>query len=210
MAINLNQKLNDLLETFDLNNKPNLFLHVCCGPCSTAVLYKLFKYFNIYIIFSNSNIDTRDEFDLRLKQLEKVILYNNYNINIIYNNYNHDDFLSYVKGYESCKEGGDRCKKCFELRLSESYNIAKEYISSHNMKNDTNYLCTTLSISPHKNAELIEEIGESICSDDEIIKYLPSDFKKEDGYLNSIKLSKEYELYRQNYCGCEFSKSINS
>ena len=95
---------------------------------------------------------------------------------------------------------------CFELRLKKSYDIASDYIIKHNLLNMTNYLCTTLSVSPHKNALLIENIGENICKDSNFLKYLPSDFKKENGYFNSINLSKEMVLYRQNYCGCEFSK----
>lgn len=206
MELNLNQKLNNILTDIDKNNKPNLFLHVCCGPCSTAVLKKLNNFFNIYAIFFNSNIDTYEEFDLRLVQLKKVIEINNYNIKIIYDTYNHGDFLTYVKGYEKCKEGGDRCTKCFEFRLNKSYEVANNYIKDNNLINDINYLCTTLSISPHKNAKVIEEIGESICLGSLYLNYLPSDFKKENGFLDSINLSKQFGLYRQNYCGCEFSK----
>lgn len=206
MELNLNQKLNNILLNIDNNNKPNLFLHVCCGPCSTAVLNKLIDYFNIYIIFFNSNIDSFDEFNLRLIQLKKVIEINNYNIKIIYNKYHHEEFLDYVKGYELLKEGGDRCTKCFEFRLKKSYEIAINYIEDNNLTSNINYLCTTLSISPHKNAKLIEEIGENICLNSLYLNYLPSDFKKENGFLNSIILSKKFGLYRQNYCGCEFSK----
>ena len=211
MEINYNQKLNLLLKEIDKNNKPNLFLHVCCGPCSTAVLKRLSDYFNIYVIFYNSNIDTNDEFILRLRQLEKIIEINKYNIKIIYNEYDHNEFLINAKGYEDEVEGGKRCEVCFNLRLGKSYDIAKKYILDNQLDDKNNYLCTTLSISPHKNAKLIEEIGEKICNNDSnFIKYLPSDFKKEDGYLNSIVLSKSYGLYRQNYCGCEFSKVNNN
>ena len=100
---------------------------------------------------------------------------------------------------------GNRCKKCFELRLSKAYEIALRYIYNHKLESFTNFLCSTLSVSPHKNSNLIEQIGENICKD-KILKYLPSDFKKEDGYLNSINISKELGLYRQKYCGCEFAK----
>lgn len=206
MELNLNQKLNNILINIDNNNKPNLFLHVCCGPCSTAVLKKLVSYFNVFIIFFNSNIDTFEEFNLRLLQLKKVISINNYNIKIIYDTYDHNEFLNFVKGYEQCKEGGERCTKCFELRLSKSYEIANSFILNNNFMNNINYLCTTLSISPHKNAKLIEEIGEKICYNSKYLNYLPSDFKKENGFLDSINLSKQYGLYRQDYCGCEFSK----
>ncbi len=206
MELSLNQKLNNILTCINKNIKPNLFLHVCCGPCSTAVLKRLNDFFNIYIIFFNSNIDTIDEFNLRLLQLKKVLEINKYNIKIIYDIYCHEDFLDYVRGYEHCKEGGDRCTKCFEFRLNKSYDVAIDYINKNNLTNSINYLCTTLSISPHKNAKLIEEIGENICLNSEYLKYLPSDFKKENGFLDSINLSKKFGLYRQNYCGCEFSK----
>ena len=207
MELSLNQKLNNILTCINKNIKPNLFLHVCCGPCSTAVLKRLNDFFNIYIIFFNSNIDTIDEFNLRLLQLKKVLEINKYNIKIIYDIYCHEDFLDYVRGYEHCKEGGDRCTKCFEFRLNKSYDVAIDYINKNNLTNSINYLCTTLSISPHKNAKLIEEIGENICLNSEYLKYLPSDFKKENGFLDSINLSKKFGLYRQNYCGCIFSKN---
>ena len=208
MELNLNKELNKVLSNINLCDKPNLFLHVCCGPCSTAVLDKLNNYFNIFLIFYNSNIDTLDEFNLRYLQLKNVISYNNYAIDIIYHNYDHNEYLDYVKGFENCEEGGNRCEKCFELRLKKTYEIALDYINKHCFNDKTNYLCTTLSISPHKNASLIETIGEKICNNSDILKYLPSDFKKENGYLNSINLSKIIGLYRQNYCGCEFSKCI--
>ena len=209
MDVKLNEKFKDILISIDLKEKPNLFLHVCCGPCSTSVLERINKYFNIYIIFTNSNIDTIDEFKKRFGELLKVIEINNYNIKVIHNSYDHNEFLNAVDGLENEPEGGARCSKCFEYRLKKSYEIAKDYIVSNNLCGCKNYLCTTLSVSPHKNAELIELIGENICKDIQFIEYLPSDFKKEDGYLKSIQLSKLYKLYRQNYCGCEFSKCIN-
>lgn len=209
MDVNLNQNFKVIINNIDVNNKPNLFLHVCCAPCSTEVLRRLNFYFNIYIIYYNPNIDTSFEFNKRYNELIKLKSINNYNIEIIYDNYDHNEFLDAVKGLENCKEGGDRCAKCFELRLKNSFQIATKYIESHNLYNNQNYLCTTLSISPHKNAKLIYEIGNKICSESNLLIYLPSDFKKENGYLNSIKLSQKYELYRQNYCGCEFAKPQN-
>ena len=208
MDINLNEKFKSVIASINLNNKPNLFLHVCCGPCSTSVLQRIAKYFNLYVVFSNSNIDTFEEFDKRFNEFKKVIDINNYNIIVINNVYDHSDYLNYIKGLENEPEGGKRCVKCFEYRLSVSYSFAKEYILNNNLQNNKNYLCTTLSVSPHKNAELIELIGERICNYDNIMEYLPSDFKKEDCFLKSIQLSKQYKLYRQNYCGCEFSKCI--
>ena len=208
MDLSLNEKFKLIIANIDLNDKPNLFLHVCCGPCSTSVLQRIVKYFNIYVIFTNSNIDTNNEFNKRFNEFKKVVAINNYNITIIDNFYDHNEYLNYVTGLEHEPEGGKRCTKCFEYRLNKSYLIAKEYIIQNNLQNHKNYLCTTLSVSPHKNAKLIESIGESICYNDSIIEYLPSDYKKEDGFLKSIQLSKQYKLYRQNYCGCEFSKCI--
>lgn len=208
MDINLNKEFNNILSKIDLSNKPNLFLHVCCGPCSTSVLDRIFNYFNIYIIFANSNIDTFDEFILRYNEFLKVLTKNNYNFKIIFNQYDHKDYLSFINGLEKEPEGGKRCIKCFEYRLKQTFFIADNYIINNKLMNKQNYLCTTLSVSPHKNAGLIESIGENVCMNSNYIKYLPSDFKKENGYLKSIQLSKQYNLYRQNYCGCEFSKLI--
>ena len=205
MVINYNLKFNEIINSIDKNNKPNLFLHVCCGPCCSGIIFKLIQYFNIYIIFYNSNIDTLLEYNLRFFELKKLIKVKNMILKIIYNDYNHNEFLDAIGGYESEPEGGKRCNKCFELRLNKTFQIAMKYIKDHNLSNLENYMCTTLSISPHKDADLIMQIGERICGSS-IIKYLPSDFKKDDGYLNSIRNSKELGLYRQNYCGCEFAK----
>lgn len=206
MDINLNLEFKQIIKNIDLNNKPNLFLHVCCGPCSTSVLERIKDYFNIFIIFYNPNIDTKYEFDKRFLNFEKLLNLSNFKFNILYHDYNHSEFLSAILGLENEPEGGDRCKKCFELRLKYSKIIALNYINKHNLNKCINYLCTTLSLSPHKNANLIYNIGCSICDESNLL-YLPSDFKKEDGYLNSILLSKKFGLYRQKYCGCEFSKN---
>lgn len=207
MVIDLNKEFNSLLSKIDSKNKPNLFLHVCCGPCSSGVLFRLISFFNVYLIFYNSNIDTYLEYQLRLYELKQYILKSNYNLDIIYSDYNHIDFLNYVRGLENEPEGCKRCEKCFELRLKKSFSIAVNYIETNKLFNSKNYLCSTLSVSPHKNAELIYQIGCKICTGS-VIDYLPSDFKKQDGYLKSIYNSKKYMLYRQNYCGCEFSKCI--
>lgn len=196
----------DILNKQDKLNKNNLFLHVCCGPCSTSVLNLLYEYFNIIIIFDNPNIDTLVEFNRRYEQVLKVIDINNYDIKVIKNEYNHQLFLDCAKGLESNKEGGDRCSKCFELRLNNSFRVSENYIINNNLQDRKNYLTTTLTVSPHKNEIKINEIGFNLSKNYDFIEYLPSNFKKNDGYLNSIKLSKEYGLYRQEYCGCEFAK----
>ena len=210
MAVNLNTEFNNIVKKIDLDNKPNLFLHVCCAPCSSSVLERLYNYFNLFIIYYNPNINTKDEFQLRLNELEKLNRLKNYNIQLLYNEYNHNEFTDNIKGLENEPEGGKRCIECFKIRLQFSCDLAVEYIKNNNLESNTNYLCTTLSVSPHKNAQIIEEIGESICKKhSNIISYLPSDFKKENGYLKSIVISKELGLYRQNYCGCEFSMMHN-
>lgn len=206
MNIELNVKLNKLLENIDVSDKPNLFLHSCCAPCSTAVLDKLSQFFKIYIIYSNDNIDTRFEFEKRYLELKRFLMLSNQSIDIIYNEYNHYNFLQVSNGLECEPEGGARCEKCFRLRLKNSFDIASKFIVYNNLESSNNYLCSTLSISPHKNAELIYKIGCDIC-EGSIIKYLPSDFKKENGYLKSVQISKQFDLYRQVYCGCEFSKN---
>lgn len=215
--MNLNIELKKIISNIDINDKPNLFLHVCCCPCSSHIIINLIQYFNIYIIFYNPNIDTKEEFDRRLLELKRfldIIKLENSdlpNIPILYDEYNHDEFLEYIKGYEQCKEGGDRCIKCFELRISKTYKIAIEYIQKNsikigkkNLEISENYICSSLTTSPHKDPIVIYDIA---CRfNDDMVKYLPSDFKKNDGYLNSIRICKKYNIYRQNYCGCEFSK----
>lgn len=189
-------------------NKDNLFLHVCCAPCSSEVLNELYNLYNVFVIYSNDNLDTFLEYNLRLYEVKSMI--NKYfnTCTIIDNSYNHDDYLIMIKGYEKEPEGGKRCEKCFIERFTKSFEIAKDYIIKNNLINMKNYLCSTLSISPHKNAKLLNEIGENLSKKycDYII-YMKSDFKKKDGYLKSIKYSKLYGLYRQKYCGCEFAKN---
>ena len=194
-----------IINTQDKENKNNLFLHVCCGPCSTSVLKLLIEYFNIFIIFNNPNIDTIDEYNKRFEQVLKVIEINKYNIKVLEHNYNHDEYLQLIKGLENEPEGGKRCAKCFELRLKNSFDISSKYIIDNNLLDRTNFLTTTLTVSPHKNESLINSIAFELSKNYQNIVYLPSNFKKNDGYLNSIKLSKEYGLYRQEYCGCEFA-----
>ncbi len=175
--------------------KKRLLLHSCCAPCSTACIERLLKHFDLTIYYYNPNIDTFEEFNLRaneqVKYSEKV------GVKCIVSDYDKNAFLTASKGKEMEKEGGARCKECFYLRLKNTAKYAKE--------NGYDYFATTLTVSPLKNACLINEIGVQLESEFSV-KYLPSDFKKDNGYLRSITLSKENDLYRQNYCGCEFSK----
>lgn len=178
---------------------PSLLLHSCCAPCSSYVLEYLSQYFNITVLYYNPNISPKEEYVYRLneeKRLIKEMTFKN-PVNILDCDYNADEFFTVAKGFEKEPEGGKRCEKCFDLRLDFTAKTAKE--------NGFDYFATTLTISPLKNANLINEIGE-ILAEKYNVKYLCSDFKKKEGYKRSITLSKEYNLYRQNYCGCIFSK----
>lgn len=184
-----------ILENQKANKKPKLLLHSCCAPCSTACIEKLKDYFDLTIFYYNPNIDTFEEYQKRLS--EQIKYCESLGIKVIGEEYQKELFLSAVSGKEEEKEGGSRCEICFFLRLKETANKAK--------KENFEYFATTLTVSPLKNATVINEIGQEI--EKKIgVKYLPTDFKKGGGYLRSIELSKENGLYRQNYCGCEFSK----
>lgn len=178
--------------------KPRLLLQSCCGPCSTYVLEYLTKFFDVTVFFSNSNIFPREEFEKRLIAQREVTekLKTPCDVKLMSDEYNHDEFLDKVAGLEGEPEGGTRCIECFRLRLIKTAEFAKE--------NGFDCFATTLSVSPHKNAEILnslgKEIGESVG-----VFFLTADFKKREGYKRSIELSRELELYRQEYCGCEFS-----
>ena len=177
--------------------KPRLLLHSCCAPCSSACLERIKDYFDITVFYFNPNLDSKEEFTLRAKEQERLCA--EFNVNCVVVDYNNDEFLSAAKGLEGEREGGARCTECFNLRLSKTAFFAKE--------NGFDYFATTLTVSPLKNAKLLNEIGEKIAFSFGV-KYLPTDFKKRGGYQRSIELSREYNLYRQNYCGCAFSKNL--
>ena len=180
----------------NLTDKPKLLIHACCGPCSTHTLALLDKYFDITVHFDNSNIDTLEEFEKRYIELEKVV--NQFEtIKLVKPDYLPLSFYSTVKGYEHDGEFSKRCYLCMKLRITNSYNYAKA--------NGFDLFTTTLSISPYKNSDWINEIGYSLEENDGP-KFLYSNFKKEEGYKNSIKMSVDLNLYRQHYCGCIFSK----
>ncbi len=178
---------------------PKLLLHACCGPCSSYVIEYLNKYFDITILYYNPNISPQEEFTKRLKEIERLIkeIPHENKLELIEGRYDYNEFINISKGLEDCPEGGERCFKCYRLRLEESAKYAKE--------NNYDYFGTTLSISPYKNSKKLNEIGEEL-SNKYGIKYLYSDFKKKNGYRRSIELSNEYNLYRQDYCGCIYSK----
>lgn len=178
---------------------PTLFLHSCCAPCSSYTLEYLSQYFKITVFYYNPNISPIEEFEKRFFEQERLItqLPAKNEISLIKGEYDYNDFLEIARGYENCKEGGERCFRCYRLRLEESAKIAKEQ--------GFDYFCTTLSISPLKNSQKLNEIGFEVA-EKYGIKWLPSDFKKREGYKRSIELSREYDLYRQNFCGCIYSK----
>ncbi|MCR4956260.1 MAG: epoxyqueuosine reductase QueH [Lachnospiraceae bacterium] len=195
------QKAMDLLlEEISAGNKvPTLLLHSCCAPCSSYVLEYLSSYFEIYDFYYNPNIGSKEEYEHREQELsgliERMPLKNP--VHFIEGRYEPEVFYQKVKGYEKCPERGARCEICFDLRLRESAKKCKEL--------GCDYFATTLTISPLKDAITLNRIGEAVGN--EIgVTYLPSDFKKKGGYQRSIQLSKEYELYRQSFCGCVFSK----
>ena len=175
-----------------------LLLHACCAPCSSAVLERIGNYFEITIFYYNPNITDKKEYQKRVEELKKFIskIKTKYKISLIEGIYEPNDFFKIAKGLENEPEKGARCYKCYELRLEETANIAE--------KLNFQFFCTTLTLSPHKNANWINEIG-SILDKKYNTNYLYSDFKKKNGYKRSIELSKEYNLYRQDYCGCIYS-----
>lgn len=177
--------------------KKKLLLHSCCGPCSTSVIEKLKEDYNLTIFYYNPNIYPEEEYIKRLNEQIRYLNLSNQDIVVIDGKYDDNEiFEQAYQGLESCKEGGSRCEKCIYLRLKKTAEYAKN--------NNFDIFASTLSVSPHKNANLINDLGIAL-QEEYKIDYLISDFKKQDGYLNSIKLSKQYDLYRQKYCGCKYS-----
>ena len=177
-----------------------LLLHSCCAPCSSYVLEYLSEIFNITIFFYNPNIYPEKEYKDRIEEQKRLVQEIDFKnrVNFLESKYNISEFLKISEGLESCLEGGVRCLKCYEIRLRETAKKAKE--------KGYDYFTTTLTVSPYKNSEVINKIGEKISQEIKM-KYLSADFKKRDGYKRSISLSKKYNLYRQNYCGCIYSKN---
>ena len=191
--MNYDVEMNRIIDK--LENKPKLLLHSCCAPCSTTVIERLKEHFDITIIYYNPNIEPIDEYEKRKKEQIKII--DLYKINYLDCDYDNDLFHKMSLGLEQVPEKGIRCHKCYELRLNYTASKAKE--------NNFDYFGTTLTVSPYKLSNIINEIGlklEQIYN----IKFLVGDFKKNNGYKHSIELSKKYNLYRQNYCGCIYSR----
>lgn len=206
--INYQKKLDTILSTIDTENKPSLLLHACCAPCSSYVLEYLTKYFNITILYYNPNIHPEAEYSRRLNELKSFLpaFLNNHSasVSLVEQPYIPEEFFSAV-GTESKPElkteaeKGERCRRCYLFRLKKAHQYAVD--------NHFDWFTTTLSISPFKDSEKINVIGQELqTSDQNGPKFLTSDFKKKGGFKRSLELSKEYGLYRQDYCGCIFSK----
>ena len=182
---------------------PRLLLHSCCAPCSSYVLDYLSKYFRITVLYYNPNITASAEYFKRVEEQKRLIdIFNQqegrFSIDCIEGDYKPAEFVEVTRGMEECPEGGDRCFLCYRMRLEESAKVAKEV--------GADYFTTTLTISPLKNAQKLNEIGEELAIVYQV-PWLPSDFKKKEGYKRSVELSTEYGLYRQDYCGCAYSKA---
>ncbi len=193
-AVNFDSEMQKTVKDF-AGEKHRLLLHSCCAPCSTACIERLKEFFDLTVYYYNPNIDTAEEYALRKQEQERFC--RQQGISVICEEHRADEFYAAVIGLENEKEGGARCEICWKLRLYGTAETAKE--------KGFEYFATTLTVSPLKNAAKINALGfetEKLCG----VKYLPSDFKKRGGFLRSTELSAQYGLYRQNYCGCEYSR----
>ena len=202
---NYQRELESIIEAIPAGQRPRLLLHSCCAPCSSYVLEYLERYFDITLFFYNPNISPSEEYVKRSEELSRLLsdMGLSERVEFMVCDYDCNEFFEAVKGLEREPEGGARCMRCYELRLRRT---AEYMLSKKGTMEEYDYFTTTLSISPMKNAEALNRIGESIAGEYGL-KYLPGDFKKKDGYKRSIELSREYGLYRQNYCGCVFSET---
>lgn len=199
---NYQKELDRYLEILQAEGRvPSLLLHSCCGPCSSYVMEYLSQYFHITVFYYNPNITEREEYDKRAAEQRRLITQMNesflHPVEFLEGEYDASSFFEMAKGMEQIPEGGERCFRCYEMRLRKTAQEAR--------KRGFDLFTTTLSISPMKNAAKLNEIGEKI-QEEEGVSYLFSDFKKKNGYKRSVELSGEYGMYRQDYCGCVFSK----
>ena len=197
---NYQKELDRLIGQIQKENKvPSLFLHSCCAPCSSYVLEYLSKYFDITVFYYNPNIYPEEEYRKRVQEITRLVnsMEFEHPVKLIEGRYDPQEFFKMAKGLEDIPEGGERCFRCYRQRMEEAAKLAKE--------GGYDYFTTTLTISPLKNAAWLNELGQK-AGELAGVRFLPSDFKKKGGYQRSIQLSKEYNLYRQNFCGCVFSK----
>lgn len=195
--MNYQKELDNLLN--NLEGTPKLLLHTCCAPCSSYCIEYLSNYFDITVLYYNPNISPKEEYEKRKQEQIRFLkeFPSKNKLDILDIDYDYNDFLSIAKELEQEKEGGRRCHKCYLLRLEKTAQIAK--------KHHFDYFGTTLTVSPYKNSKVLNEIGR-VLQEKYNVAYLFSDFKKKEGYKRSIELSKIYHLYRQDYCGCIYSK----
>ena len=199
--MNYQKALDEELKTIAAREKkPRLLLHSCCGPCSSYVLEYLTRFFSVSVFYYNPNIAPEAEYQKRLSEQKRLLkeMAANGPVELMEVPYDHGEFLEAAAGLEAEREGGARCERCFILRLEETARTAARL--------DFDYFTTTLSVSPHKNAQLLNRVGGEMA-EKYGVRYLYSDFKKRDGYKRSLELSARYGLYRQDWCGCEYSKS---
>ncbi len=194
--IEMEKIASDALES---KKRPAVLLHVCCAPCFSGCFECLLPWAGVTAFFYNPNMDSLEEYEKRASELRRFIKEAGLSMQVIIEDYDPASFFKAVKGYEGCAEGGERCELCYELRLRKTAEYAVKY--------GFDFFTTTLTLSPLKSAEKLNRIGERLAIEYGV-RHLPSDFKKRDGYKRSIELSKEYGLYRQNYCGCGFSKGL--
>lgn len=196
---NYQKELDKLIESIPDGQVPTLLLHACCAPCSSYCLEYLSQYFKITLYFYNPNIYPENEYSLRSEEARRLIneMTFKHPVTFLEGEFNPKEFYDAVKGFENEKEGGERCFRCYRLRLESAAKLAKDM--------GFDYFTTTLTISPLKRADKLNEIGEEL-GEIYAVKHLSSDFKKKNGYKRSTELSREYGLYRQDYCGCVFSK----
>lgn len=195
--INYDEEMKKIVKGFN-GEKRTLLLHSCCAPCSSACLERLIEDFDITVFYFNPNINESEEYYLRLNEQKRFLqrVYGD-RVKLLEGRYKSSEFFEIAKGLEKIPEGGERCYKCYEQRLEETAKTAKE--------RGFDFFCSTLTVSPYKNSEWINEIGERLGKKHGV-EFLPNDFKKREGYKRSVELSAEHELYRQNYCGCIYSK----
>ncbi len=200
--INYDRQMQEIIKDFeDRKNQPSLLLHSCCAPCSSSVIKRLAPFFKLKVFYYNPNIDTPEEYNKRAEYQQKLIkIYNEEKIaktpiEIFRLNHCEKDYTEVSEGLGAYSEGGLRCMRCYYLRLRKTFNLAVEM--------NYDFFCTTLTVSPHKNPKRINQIGFYLGNAK--TRWLPNDFKKRNGYIESISLSKEFNLYRQNYCGCKYS-----
>ena len=203
--INYFKKSLEEIKTLNKEQKPSLLLHACCGPCSCYPLIFLCEYFDVTILYNNSNIYPYTEYDRRLNELKVVLskLKNDYNLDVklIIKDYNHELYIEDLLPYKDLKEGGSRCVLCYTKRMKEAYDFAEE--------NNFDYFTTVMTISRQKNSQILNNIGKSLELNHSKTKYFYSDFKKNKGIDIGQDMAKKYNLYRQEYCGCEFSMKNN-